>query len=326
MDDDYRACREHIGSLSGHTVLVIGDVMLDEYVQGYTRRVSPEAPVPIVEFHSRSFGPGGAANVSANIASLASTAVLAGVVGQDAAAEQLAAALGARGVAAQHLVTDLSRPTTTKTRIVSRAQQVLRLDHESRSPVSAGIEEALLHAVAQELPHAEACVVSDYAKGVVTPRLAQGVIRAAAALGRPVVVDPKQTDYGLFRGATVVKPNRHEVERFLGQEACGETDWLAAGQRLSALLAPTAVLITLGAAGMLLCGHGAEPARFPTVARSVFDVTGAGDTVATILALALAARVPLPQAVQLANLAAGIAVGKSGAAAVTVDELRQALI
>lgn len=277
--------------------------------------------MPVVEVCSRDYGPGGAANVSANVVRLGSTAYLAGVVGRDEAAGRLLAELRSRRVLTDGVISDPTRPTTSKTRVIARGQQVLRIDSESRVPLSPGMEDELLDWVVHRLPKADACIVSDYAKGVVSSRVARETIKQARALGKPVVVDPKETDYASFRGAAVVKPNRQELERFVNREIHDHATLISAGRKLSAILNSTALLVTLGCEGMLLFQEGVEPVVLATTARSVFDVTGAGDTVAAILALALAQGRPLQQAARLANLAAGIAVSKSGAAAVSVDEL-----
>jgi rfaE bifunctional protein kinase chain/domain len=198
-----------LAAFPGRGVLVLGDVMLDEYIWGEVRRISPEAPVPVVEVRRRSLVPGGAANTAANVAALGGRPVLVSVVGQDHVAARLREVLAQNGTDANGLCADPARAPTTKSRIVAHNQQVARLDVEERAALSATLEDALLAAVHKYLPRVEACIVSDYAKGVVTPRVAREVIRLARQAGRPVVVDPKGTDYAKYRGATVVKPNLH---------------------------------------------------------------------------------------------------------------------
>ena len=310
-----------LARLSGRSVLVVGDVMLDEYVWGNVRRISQEAPVPVVEMCRRTRAPGGAANAAANVIALGGKAVLGGVVGRDRQAEQLCESLVERGVETGGLVADDGRPTTTKTRIVAHGQQIVRVDHERPTPLSARVEDVLLQRTWECLQNVDACVLSDYDKGVVSARLARRLICMARRSGKPVVVDPKGTDYAKYRGATVITPNLHEAQRALSREASHDIDVPEAGRLLLDILPDTAVLITRGAQGMSLFSSGIPPVYVPTEARNVFDVTGAGDTVVGALALALAAELPLEQAVQLANRAAGIVVGKSGTATATLEDL-----
>jgi D-beta-D-heptose 7-phosphate kinase/D-beta-D-heptose 1-phosphate adenosyltransferase len=314
-----------LAAFPGRGVLVVGDVMLDEYIWGEVRRISPEGPVPVVEVRRRSASPGGAANTAANVAALGGRPVLVSVVGQDHAAARLREVLAQNGTDAHGLCADAARATTTKSRVIAHSQQVARLDVEERAPLSPALEDALLASVAKHLPRAEACILSDYAKGVVTPRVAREVIRLARQAGRPVVVDPKGADYAKYRGATLVKPNLHEAERSAGVEITGEAGLREAAARLIDLLGGSAVLVTRGAEGMSLFRPGAAPLHVPAVVRNVFDVTGAGDTVAGALAMGLAAGGALEQAVELANRAASIVVGKVGTATVTCDELRAEL-
>ncbi len=307
--------------LAGTRVLVFGDVMLDEYVTGHAGRISPEAPVAVLEEQQRSYVPGGAANTAANVASLGGSAMVVGLVGDDAAAAHLRDALVEAGVDFSGLVADPARPTTTKTRIVAGQHQLVRVDREARDQAVGALESGLLSAVEARLPQARACVVSDYAKGTVTRRLARRVIAAAVEQGVPVVVDPKTNDFRKYHGATVITPNALELARALGLESVGDGGVLAAGRKLQRSLGHTSILVTLGARGVALFAPGEEPYEVPSRARSVFDVTGAGDTVVAALALALGAGRPMPVAVELANLAAGVAVSKPGTARVTLAEL-----
>jgi rfaE bifunctional protein kinase chain/domain len=304
------------------TVLVLGDVILDEYVSGDVRRISPEAPVPVVDFRSRSFVAGGAANVAANIAALGCRALVAGVVGRDEPAEQLQAALKKAGVDAGALLSDDARPTTVKLRILAHSQQIVRLDREIRAPIAAPLECALLAWLEKCLPQADACILSDYGKGVVTPRVAQKAIASCRAAGVPVLVDPKRLDALALHGATLVKPNKHEAERLVKKEIHDEASFLDAGRQLASSLDGTAVLITRGALGMSLFRNRWDPFHVATVARNVYDVTGAGDTVIGTLAVALAVKATLEQAVSLASQSAAIAVAKLGTATVSMDELK----
>jgi rfaE bifunctional protein kinase chain/domain len=310
-----------LGRMPGRRVLVVGDVMLDEYVWGGVRRVSQEAPVPVVELQKRTRVPGGAANAAANVAGLRGEVFLVGVAGDDEAGRHLRDALEAGGIASGGLLAVAGRPTTTKTRIIAHSQQVVRVDHELAGPLPAAAEERLLALIDERLPGVEACVLSDYAKGAVSPAVAQGLIVRAKALGKPVVVDPKGADYSKYRGATLVKPNLHEAGLFLRREVASAEDVAEAGLGLLVALGGDGVLITRGPAGMALFERGKEPVHIPAQAREVFDVTGAGDTVAGVVAMALAAGAGLEEAARLASRAAAIIVGRVGTAAVQFHDL-----
>jgi D-beta-D-heptose 7-phosphate kinase/D-beta-D-heptose 1-phosphate adenosyltransferase len=311
--------------LSGCRVLIVGDVMLDEYQWGEAARLSPEAPVPVVEVRRRSFAPGGAANVAANVVGLGGTALLGGCIGPDGSAQRLKELLSDHDVNCDGLVTLPDRPTTTKTRLFAQGQQVVRTDCESRLPIPRDAEAALLAWIESYMPRVDGFVLSDYGKGVVSPRLAQHVVHVAKTTCRPLVVDPKGSSYDKYRGATVVKPNLHEVEEVLKREIRGDEEVATAGQVLIDQLEGTAVLITRGADGMTLCRHEELPAQTAATAQKVFDVTGAGDTVVAVLGLALAAGVGLAEAAALANQAASVVVSRRGTAAVTAQQLREVL-
>ena len=306
-------------------VLVVGDLMLDEFVWGRVSRISPEAPVPVVEVTRRSFVPGGAANTAANIGALGGIATVAGVVGQDSAGERVAELLRAGGVRTGPILRDPAAATTTKTRVIAHSQQVVRIDTEPAGDLGDEAATRLLDAIRAELPAARGCVVSDYGKGVVTRAFAERLIAMCRAAGVPVVVDPKGTDYGKYRGATVVKPNQLEAGRALNRELRTGGDVERAGVDLAPILGEdTAALITRGAHGMTLFEPGQAPLHLPAQAREVYDVTGAGDTVAGVLALALASGLDLPGACRLAGLAAAIVVGKVGTATCSLEELQAA--
>jgi D-beta-D-heptose 7-phosphate kinase/D-beta-D-heptose 1-phosphate adenosyltransferase len=298
--------------------------MLDEYIWGQVRRISPEAPVPIVEARRRTFAPGGAANVAANIAGLGGQPFLASVVGRDPPGDQLCRELAARGVQTQGLLVDAGRPTTTKTRVIAHSQQVVRVDTEERAALRSEMEDALLGLLGGLVPRVDACILSDYAKGLVSARVAAELIALCREGHKPIVVDPKGTDYDKYRGATVITPNLLEAERALNREINGGPDLVQVGTRLARQMG-CALLITCGAEGMSLFADGREPVHVTARARQVYDVTGAGDTVIATLALALAAGADLEEAMRLANAAAGIVVGKLGTAVVTLDELAAAL-
>jgi rfaE bifunctional protein kinase chain/domain len=311
-------------AFSGKRILIVGDVMLDEYVWGEARRISPEAPVPVVEIHTRTVMPGGAANTASNVASLGGRALLSGVVGRDQQAETLRAALARDGVDAKELIVEEERPTTTKMRIVAHNQQIVRVDSEWRAPLRTELEDILLQWVEGRITETDACVLSDYDKGVVSSSLAKRFIRLARAAGKPVIIDPKGPNYAKYRGATVVTPNVHEAARAMNHEINSDADLLEVGRQLSDVLEGSALLITRGSRGMSLFLDKAWAMHIPPRARNVFDVTGAGDTVVSTLALALAARATLAGAALLANQAASIVVSKFGTATVTIDELMRA--
>ena len=313
-----------IGRLRGAMVLAIGDLMLDEYVWGEVQRISPEAPVPVVNIRRRSHAPGGAANVAAGVAALGGRALVGGAVGDDAAAAAMRDALATTGVDPEGLVVDPSRPTTTKTRVIAHAQQVVRTDFEDRTPLPPAVEAELLEWIRRRLPEADAVVISDYRKGVVSPTVAQRIIESATRAGKPVVVDPKGLDYANYRGATVITPNAHDAAQAANVHMESEDDLLEAAHRLSELCGDAALLITRGAAGMTLFASNGR-VEVPAEARAVYDVTGAGDTVVAVLAVALGRGLPLADAVGLANSAAGIVVGKVGTSTVTLEELGERL-
>ena len=311
-----------LAGFAGCPVLVVGDLILDEYMWGTVSRVSPEAPVPVVEVGRRSYAAGGAANVAANVAGLGGRAALVGLVGADAGGERVCGCVAESDVAVSP-VPDPARPTTTKTRVIAHGQQVVRFDHEVTTPVHGPVRDALLARAKEQLGGVRACVLSDYGKGVVTPEVAGELIAAATAMGVPVVVDPKGVDYGKYRGAAVVKPNQSEAARALNRELHDDRAVAAAAAELIGTLGGrTAVLVTRGPAGMMLFEPGRPPFHVPALAREVYDVTGAGDTVTAALALALGSGLPLTTGCQLAAAAAAVVVGKRGTAALSAGELR----
>ncbi len=299
-------------------VLVVGDVMLDRYWHGATNRISPEAPVPVVKVEQIEDRPGGAANVALNIAALGAPAWLVGVTGQDEAAASLAERLQAAGVAA-HFQRIASQPTIVKLRVMSRHQQLLRLDFEEPFATDA---DALLAEVSALLDQVKVLILSDYGKGALQNH--QALIQAARARAVPVLADPKGKDFSIYRGASLITPNLAEFEAVVGRCA-DEAELVTKGLALLAELELGALLVTRGEHGMTLLRLGFPALHLPARAREVFDVTGAGDTVISTLASALAAGEELPQAVALANLAASIVVGKLGTASVSAPELRRAV-
>lgn len=303
-------------------VLVAGDVMLDRYWTGPTQRISPEAPVPVVRIQKNESRPGGAANVALNTAALGAKTRLLGVVGRDEPARLLREGLVDQGVSAAFLESQ-DRPTITKLRVMSRNQQLIRLDfEESLSVVGAFNRKALVQQFRAALEESGAVILSDYGKGTLAD--VAELVAAARAAKKPVLVDPKGDDYRPYRGATLLTPNLSEFEAVVGQ-CRDEAEIVAKGEKLRAELDLAALLVTRSEHGMTLIQPGAAPLHLPTEAREVFDVTGAGDTVIATLGACLAAGHDFAHAARLANIAAGIKVGKVGTATVTVPELQRAL-
>ncbi|WP_439886485.1 bifunctional D-glycero-beta-D-manno-heptose-7-phosphate kinase/D-glycero-beta-D-manno-heptose 1-phosphate adenylyltransferase HldE [Pseudomonas sp. MBLB4123] len=299
-------------------VLVVGDVMLDRYWHGGTSRISPEAPVPVVKVEQIEDRPGGAANVALNIAALGAPAVLIGVTGADEAADSLSNSLQAVGVRTRfQRIAD--QPTIVKLRVLSRHQQLLRMDFEEAFSTDAV---AIAGEVEAQLEGVKVLVLSDYGKGALKNH--QVLVQAARARGIPVLADPKGKDFSIYRGASLITPNLSEFEAIVGH-CRDEAELVAKGAALMRELDLGALLVTRGEHGMTLLRPEHAPLHLPARAREVFDVTGAGDTVISTLAASLAAGEELPQAVALANLAAGIVVGKLGTAAISAPELRRAV-
>lgn len=319
------ALRRYLERFPGARVLVLGDLMVDEYVWGTVSRISPEAPVPVVAVRSETVKVGGGGNVAANIAALGGQVRVVGVVGNDAPAERLVDELERAGVKADGLVVDASRPTTIKSRVVAGSQHIVRFDRESDAPLAATARAEILERVRAFLPESEVLLVSDYAKGVVSPALMRAVLPLAARRRTIVAVDPKVQHLPLFRGVTVVAPNHHEAAAGARILVRTEADLLRVGQTLLRRLKVGAVLVTRGEQGMSLFQSGRPVVHIPTFAREVYDVTGAGDTVMSALSLSLAAGASMTEAATLANYAAGIVVGKRGTATVSREELAQAL-
>ncbi|MGB7554060.1 MAG: bifunctional D-glycero-beta-D-manno-heptose-7-phosphate kinase/D-glycero-beta-D-manno-heptose 1-phosphate adenylyltransferase HldE [Candidatus Korobacteraceae bacterium] len=300
-------------------VLVVGDVMLDRYIWGQVERISPEAPVPVVRATWQNERPGGAANVAMNLAGLGACVTVAGFGGGDEEQERLESMLAEAGV--EPAFTEVPAiPTTTKLRIFSGNQQMMRLDTEAlKLPPEAAYAE-LLERVEALLPQTSVVVLSDYAKGVVTESLCRSVITAASKLGIPVLVDPKSRDFSRYRGATTICPNLKELSAATGEPVSAIDGLLAAGQALLVLLDMEFMIVTMGDKGIAVLRKGSR-LHAPAVVRQVYDVSGAGDTVIAVLALALACNVRIETAIQLANIAAGIVVSKVGTVPIQREEL-----
>ena len=311
---------EILKALPDRYVLVLGDVMLDEFVWGDVTRISPEAPVPVVDVRRESVHLGGAANVLANLVALGARGSVVGVVGKDGPGERLQAELRRLGAQDGCLIVDDTRRSTTKTRIIAHSQLVVRADRESRIPVPTQIEDAIIACLKEALEQAHAFVVSDYDKGVVTPRILREVLPFAYERV-PVLIDPKLRNFNSYRPATLVTPNQFEALRMSNSEDHSDDGSHTAAQVIRAKLGCDAVLITRGDRGMMLLEGEGGPVYVETAAREVYDVTGAGDTVIAALAGALACGATMIEAASFANHAAGIVVGKVGTATATADEL-----
>jgi D-beta-D-heptose 7-phosphate kinase/D-beta-D-heptose 1-phosphate adenosyltransferase len=302
-------------------VLIVGDLILDRYVSGEVSRISPEAPIPVLAARRSEEKLGGAGNVAANLAAMGAEVELVGVLGDDGYGRLLRQLLEQIGTGTAGCVVDASRPTVQKTRMMSGPQQMLRVDWEDARPVSGEAHAALLAALAQGVRGAQAVVLSDYGKGVLTPDVVAAAIDAARAAGIPVLVDPKGSDYRRYRRATLVTPNRKEAEQALGRSLARLEDVPRAAEDLMRLAELDAAVITLGADGIYFRDRSGAAGHVPARARAVFDVTGAGDTVVAQLAFHLADGVPLEAAVEFANQAAAITVARLGTHAVSRSEL-----
>jgi D-beta-D-heptose 7-phosphate kinase/D-beta-D-heptose 1-phosphate adenosyltransferase len=315
-----------ISQFSKLRLIVIGDVMLDEYHWCKVQRISPEAPVPICQVERTTHVPGGASNVANNIHCLGATAYLLGVIGQDSSGEKLISACREFGLATDGLIQETSRPTILKSRVVAHHQHVIRLDREETSDLSDALIGRLKHAFDRLLPLCDGVVISDYLKGTLTPSLLSHVISHATAAGKPVVVDPKGKNYTKYSGATVLTPNFSEFETAITPKlADTEPHILEAALELISRLHLSGLVITRSEKGMSVVTSGGQKTDIATVARQVFDITGAGDTVISLLALGLSFGLDLDTAARLANTGAGIVVGKVGTSTISIDELKQSL-
>ncbi len=327
MDPDRLKKRltEAVDSFPDRRILVVGDIMLDQFVWGEVSRISPEAPVPVVEVEKESFLLGGAANVANNLRSLGSRPALAGIIGQDSFGEKIVGLCRKQGIITRATVKDTGRPTTLKTRIVARGQQVVRVDREEVKALDRRIASKLKKRLGEAIPESEAVVISDYNKGVVCREIMDIVVGQAREKSIPSLIDPKPVNAPLYKGATVITPNEKEAKA-LSSLAIGDKNELEkAASRIACLLDLEIVLITRGTEGMTLWQRGKGLFTIPTMAREVFDVTGAGDTVISLMALGLATGLSPCESAFLANLAAGIVVGKVGTATVNRQELALAI-
>ena len=318
---------KHLTDLGNQTVLCIGDLMLDEFVYGDVTRISPEAPTPVIAVKRTEVMVGGAGNVARNLVSLGARCIFVGVVGDDDAGAALTKALTTNALIEFELVIDPARQTTRKVRFVSEhhSMHLLRADWESAGPINAAAEEALIAHAIKAMPGAGSVVLSDYAKGALTPRVVRAVIDAANKLGKPVIVDPKGRDYSIYRGATLITPNRQELAEATGTAARSDDEVAEAAIGLARALGAKAALVTRSEDGMTLVTDGA-PVHVPAYPVRVRDVSGAGDTVVAVLSAMLAMNADFESAMRAANAAAAVVVGKRGTATLTVAELRSRIL
>ncbi len=313
--------REYIRLFPKQQLLVVGDFMVDAYVRGTVSRLSPEAPVPVVEVQSESLQMGGAGNVLSNILGLGGTCIPCGVIGNDSAGEWMRQTLTTQGIPGDGMVIEEGRHTTRKTRIIAHRQQMVRYDEETRTAISKKTENRLYDVIEGKMPGTNGLVISDYAKGVITNGLLKRILPLANKAGIPVIVDPKLREITSYRGATLITPNQAEAAMASGIVISDDASLLTAGAILLKKMRPGAVLITRGEKGMALFEPGSTVTHIVAEAREIFDVTGAGDTVVATLALALCAGMPMSDAARLSNVAAGVVVEKVGTAVITKDTL-----
>ncbi|HCJ67445.1 MAG TPA: D-glycero-beta-D-manno-heptose-7-phosphate kinase [Elusimicrobia bacterium] len=323
---------ESIDCFSKTKIFVLGDLMVDKYIYGKVSRISPEAPVPVVEVTNEKTMPGGAGNVANNIAALGGEVFLSGTVGTDNLGKELIAELSNQGINIEGIFEDDSRPTTLKTRIIAHHQQVVRCDWENRSHLSLSINKKILNYLKNIISKVDCIIISDYGKGVVNPFLLSKIISLTHAYSKVIIVDPKVEHFLRYRKVTIVTPNL--VEAMAGMHwhrISSEKDIEELGKKILKKLNCLAVLITLGEKGMILfqysfAGSKLQITKIPTAAKEVYDVTGAGDTVVGVLSLGIASGLDIHDSAYLANYAAGIVVGKLGTATVTTQELKETII
>jgi len=321
---DRKRLEDVIDAFSDVRLLVVGDLVLDEYVGGDVERVSPEAPVPVVRVTEETVVLGGAANVARNLVSLGAGAALVSLVGDDEAGIRVSELVGALGIDPADLVVAEGRPTTRKTRVVARNQQVVRLDRENIDPPAARIGRSMIAAIDRVLESVDGVVIEDYGKGALSNRVASAAMGRFLEAGLPVAVDPKSS-ISPYHGAALVKPNLREAEELSGIAIRGDEDLNRAARRIRQEIGRGAVVVTRGSRGMTLFEEGASSVDVPTAPREVFDVQGAGDTSIAALALSLCAGASLLESAVIANAAAGVVIGKIGTATVSVSETREQL-
>jgi D-glycero-beta-D-manno-heptose-7-phosphate kinase len=325
---DGKLLKEYIDRFSRARVVVIGDIIMDEYIWGDVSRISPEAPVPVVEVKHETKTLGGAANVIHNMATLGSRPVLCGVIGEDRTGRRILDDIEQMGLKTDGVVVEPGRPTSIKTRIVAHNQQIVRFDRESKKNIGSESIEKILDFIGKNLDTIDAIVVTDYGKGVISAPLMKGLrdlVRPASEGSIIIAVDPKTGNFEYYQEVDVITPNHHEAGNYCGFEIIDEDTLMQAGRKMLDDLNCRSVLITQGKDGVTLFENGGETTHIPTVAKKVFDVTGAGDTVIATLSLGLASGLDLKSAAVLSNFAAGIVVGEVGTSTVSAEELKKAV-
>lgn len=318
---EFGRIKKIVSNFKNAKVLVVGDLILDEFIWGDVSRISPEAPVPVVWVKKESFMPGGASNVANNLRSLGAEVYIAGVVGDDEQGAILRGELEQRGVDTSGIVVDESRPTILKTRVVAHHQQVVRIDKEKPGPLSDHLIARMIDNITRIMEEVDAVIIEDYGKGVISPKLLKSIVPLAKRHNKIIAVDPKEEHFKYYKGISVITPNNHEAAKAVGFEIKDEDTLRKAGSRLLDKIRCKIGLITLGENGMAVFQKGKPMKQIPTVAQEVFDVSGAGDTVIASYTLSLASNADPIRAAHIANYAAGIVVGKVGIAVVTPDEL-----
>ena len=318
--------RELNRQTSGKRIAIVGDIMLDRYLWGTVNRISPEAPVPVVDIEEESSRLGGAANVANNVSTLSAEPLLIGITGEDSSAQNVRSILEGNKFATEGLITDSSRPTTVKTRVIAHNQQVVRTDRESRDQISAEILRKAKEIFLSLLPSLNAVILQDYNKGFLIPELIEFICAVSKKADVPVTVDPKFSNFFSYRAVTVFKPNQREVELVLGRRFRTEEEIVASGKDLCDKLQCSNLLLTRGEKGMLLFEGCGEPMSIPTRAKEVHDVSGAGDTVISALTVYLAGGASIREAAALSNYAAGVVCGEVGVVPVTLPKLEKAIL
>jgi D-beta-D-heptose 7-phosphate kinase/D-beta-D-heptose 1-phosphate adenosyltransferase len=324
-DQDTAVLHRAVDAFHQARILVLGDIMLDRYLWGKVSRISPEAPVPVVDIQYETEMLGGAANVISNIFSLGARPTLCGVIGEDARGREVIARMEELGLATEGVLVEQGRPTSTKTRVVAHSQQVVRVDRESRKEIRPEMVEAILAFVKEKAQSVDVIIVSDYGKGVVSPEVIRGLQALRKSWRGVIAVDPKVGSFPLYRGVDVITPNHHEAGAYCGFEIIDREGLVKAGGQILENLGCQGVLITQGEQGMTLFEQGGEIRHIHTAAKKVYDVTGAGDTVIAAFCLGLASGLQMKEAAVISNLAAGIVVGEVGTSTVRGEDLKKAI-
>ena len=318
---DFKSLEKIVRRFKGANVMVVGDLILDEFIWGDVSRISPEAPVPVVWVKKESFMPGGASNVANNLSSLGGKVYSIGVIGDDERGAILKGCLDRKGIDTSGVLVDGTRPTTLKTRVVAGHQQVVRIDKEKTDHLSDSMVRRMIDNIAQTMKKVDAVIIEDYGKGVITPKLLQKIVPLAKRSKKIISVDPKEAHFKYYKGITVITPNNHEASHAVGFQITDDKTLRKAGEALLSKVGCKIALVTLGENGMAVFCKGKPMAHIPTFAQEVFDVSGAGDTVIAAYTLGLASGGDPVKSAYIANCAAGIVVGKVGIAVVDPDEL-----